>query len=433
MPSFVFKGQWRFPVKIPSLASLRSDRFFKGLNRPKELALFEAGEVMVSFADNTSPDPDPLPEQLAAFDALLNEQDALLQGLLVAVRDEIFPVYLAGMDDEPECFPNLSSVADLDQALGIQEIRILRLHKEGIAYVELSFEFSADEEHGLSLIMHRDRLVDFGGHGDLDQLKTRADSGEEIKSYNEFVEEQHALLQASDRGPFMPHPKYGVLKPSQAEANLGWLQSAIRDDDITELSRIVDEYTIDLNYRYHAWEETLLKFAVQQRNPSVIGWLLEAGTKPHGEISVFNHSEFDLEIAKLLVGHGENLNLRDYWQKTPIVYRLRTMTGAAKKLYFDLESDAEKRKELQLQIKTAKQHLEWLLANGADPTACDAEGHDLLHLYDHHMWAEHVMAKIPLRNWLVEVLAKYGDGGKEPNKPWWKRWWEGATQLRHTP
>lgn len=422
MSSFVFKGQWRFPVKIPSLARLRSDRFFKGLNRPKELALFANGEVMVSFADNTSPDPDPLPEQLAAFDALLKEEDALLQGLLVAVRDEIFPVYLAGMDDEPECFPTLSSVEDLDQALGMQEVRILRLNRDGIAYVELSFEFSADEEHGLSVIMHKDRLVEFGGHGDLDYLKTRADSGEEIKPYNEYVEEQYALLQASDRGPFLPHSKYGVLKPSQAEANLGWLQKTIREDDVAELNRMVDEYEIDLNYRYYSWGETLLKFAVQQRNLSIISWLLEAGAKPHGEASVFNHGVFDLEIVKRLVDYGENLNLRDYWQKTPIVYRLRTMVGAAKKLYYDQEKDAEKRVELQLQVKASKQHLEWLLANGADPAFCDAEDHNLLELYDHHMWAEQVMAKIPLRNWLVEVLAKYGDGTEGPKKPWWKKW-----------
>jgi hypothetical protein len=422
MDPFVFQGKWRFPVELPLLAKLRSDRFFKGLNRPKELALFEAGEVMVSFADNTSPDPDPLFEQLAALEFLLKKQELLLEGLLVAVRNSIFPVYLEGMDDEPECFPDLPSVEDLDQALGMQEIRILRLHKEGIAYIELSFEFSADEEHGLSLIMHRDRLVDFGGHGDLDHLKTRVDSGEEIKSYTEYVEEQHALLKAIDRGPFLPHPKYDVLKPSQAEANLGWLQKAIRENDFAELNRLVDEYAIDLNYRYHSWEETVLKFAVQQRNVPAITWLLSEGAKPHGEISVFNHGVFDLEIAKLLVGHGENLNLRDHWQKTPIVYRLRTMVGAAKKLYFDQEADAEKRKELQLKVKTSKQYLVWLLANGADPASCDAEGHDLLHLYDHHMWADHVMAKIPLRKWLVGVLAKYGNAEDLPKKPWWKKW-----------
>lgn len=52
-------------------------------------------------------------------------------------------------------------------------------------YYILYFSFCVDEEYGLGVILYKDRLIDFGGIGDLDNCKIIEDMG---FNYDEWLD-----------------------------------------------------------------------------------------------------------------------------------------------------------------------------------------------------------------------------------------------------
>jgi hypothetical protein len=118
------------------------------------------------------------------------------------------------------------------------------------------------------------------------------------------------------------------------------------------------------------------------------------------------HGEFNLSIGEMLLKAGDDINGLNRFGNGMIYTVLKSLTGAGKNLYFDQEKDQEKRMALQQEVKKAKANLKWLLHNGADPDRCNHLDLDVFQVYDKHMWADHVMAKIPFRNWLADLVAE---------------------------
>ena len=53
--------------------------------------------------------------------------------------------------------------AMLSAAQGLSNVHVLRVARDGIAYVGFEFGCAWEEEHGLGVMMHRDRVVAAGG------------------------------------------------------------------------------------------------------------------------------------------------------------------------------------------------------------------------------------------------------------------------------
>jgi hypothetical protein len=78
------------------------------------------------------------------------------------------------------------------------------------------FSFCTDEEHGLAVTLHKDRLIDFAGIGDMDNRKVIEDIG---LNYDDWLDERLSKKEKKKLKLYYPHEKYGKLKPWQKSAN----------------------------------------------------------------------------------------------------------------------------------------------------------------------------------------------------------------------
>lgn len=215
-PLFQFNGNWSFLLSLPGLAALNHESF---LPRDSQNALhtqLQNGLVGVTIEDAHTSDPDPLPEQVHTINWLQQNEAAVLQTLFVSLRDVIYPYYKTLMDADDESFPPLETIADLKRAIGVPFVEISTWHREGLAYMSLSVQFSADAEHGLCFVLHGNRLIDYGDVGGVDFRRVAEDCGVD---YESFLDRENQRDLERELQLYTPHPKYGKLKPWQEQAN----------------------------------------------------------------------------------------------------------------------------------------------------------------------------------------------------------------------
>jgi hypothetical protein len=69
----------------------------------------------------------------------------------------------ADYGDDDELLPPIDNPEDLQQAIGFGAIYVLLAHRDDVAYVGFERYCRWDEEHGIGIMMHKDRLVHWGG------------------------------------------------------------------------------------------------------------------------------------------------------------------------------------------------------------------------------------------------------------------------------
>jgi hypothetical protein len=109
----------------------------------------------------------PSESQAAALRFNLEHGDRVTDAVLMATRqyyDEIRPRYVDFLGaDVGELMPVLSDANELRELIDLAHVHIHPWTTAGIAYVGLQFSCTWDREHGLGVMMHRDRVVDIGG------------------------------------------------------------------------------------------------------------------------------------------------------------------------------------------------------------------------------------------------------------------------------
>jgi len=110
----------------------------------------------------------PTPEQAAAYEYLLANQEAVRDTLVAAILEE-YPLIrqnvLAGGITDPADMPENLSPDDLKSRVGLAVIHILSVAKDGVAYTGFEFGCTWAEEHGLGMMMHQGRIVEFPENG----------------------------------------------------------------------------------------------------------------------------------------------------------------------------------------------------------------------------------------------------------------------------
>jgi hypothetical protein len=121
--------------------------------------------LTVTPQDDESRTP-PTPEQAQAFQHLLDHEEAVS----ASVKEAIFAAYPGlresyGYDDEEaeKIMPEIDSPEQLRPLIGLSNVHVLTVAKEGIAYIGFEFGCTWDCEHGLGMMTYRDRVVEVGG------------------------------------------------------------------------------------------------------------------------------------------------------------------------------------------------------------------------------------------------------------------------------
>lgn len=154
--------RWRGPVGLPEFRNVR-------IQVPGRKASPGAVELRVEADDD-----GPTAAQAAAYTHLLDQQakarDACLRGIVRTAKRMRRTFEGAGWlaPEQLEAVLPKSPTADaLRTRVQRYDVSITDRTRGGVAYVEYSFNSAWDREHGLLVVLHRDRLVfsDLTGSG----------------------------------------------------------------------------------------------------------------------------------------------------------------------------------------------------------------------------------------------------------------------------
>jgi hypothetical protein len=137
---------WEGRIMLPSWSSF--------MQRPAD----DASDVRLSiWVHDGDPPPPPSREQAAAFQYLLDHDKALADTIVHEVFEES-PWDI--VDDEEY---DIEEPDGLRTRIGLTDILLHTVSKDGLAYVGFQFECDWYQGHGLGVMMHGDRVVAIGG------------------------------------------------------------------------------------------------------------------------------------------------------------------------------------------------------------------------------------------------------------------------------
>lgn len=163
MLDFQFDGfSWTTEAQLPSWVGYQTrDGPYGSISSDEP----SDGLVKITFAPEGR-DESPLTEQeRASVQWLLDHEaevaPAVLRGLL-AEYPGLQGIYGYEGAEGNEYMPDVSSTKDFRQLIGLHEVHVHQLLKEGIPYVGFEFGCIWDDEHGLGVLMHGTRVVEVG-------------------------------------------------------------------------------------------------------------------------------------------------------------------------------------------------------------------------------------------------------------------------------
>ena len=151
------------------------------------------GTIKVYFGCNTRSTSEDWQTEVDTYRDLLQNQFAIRDSInqeLISKFDWLKEEYYLDPDDDPDV-PNITAENkndfDLRPFIGPQTLSILEETKDNVAYIEWHLNCTWDPEHGISVITHKERVIDLD-RGETDIWKIYADKGtleEELRAYEE--------------------------------------------------------------------------------------------------------------------------------------------------------------------------------------------------------------------------------------------------------
>jgi hypothetical protein len=150
------------------LTSWRGFQSRLGAYAAKSAAKESDGTARLSVAPPGGAGQPPSAEQASAFRYLLDHEEAVRDALVAAILEE-YPamrqrLLADGFVDEPD-LPDLEGPEQLRSHVGLSTVHVLPVVKDGAAYVGFEFGCTWDEEHGLGVMTHQGRIVEFPDMG----------------------------------------------------------------------------------------------------------------------------------------------------------------------------------------------------------------------------------------------------------------------------
>ena len=109
--------------------------------------------------------PPPTPEQARAFQLLLDNEPNIGRSVLHAIFID-YPVLRNNyFYDDPEfadIMPAIERSEQLTKLIGLKSVDVLSLADDGVAYINFDFSCLWDEQEGLSVLTHQNRVIGVG-------------------------------------------------------------------------------------------------------------------------------------------------------------------------------------------------------------------------------------------------------------------------------
>ncbi len=78
---------------------------------------------------------------------------------------KMYPEWQSRFDEDEvsEFMPDIKTVADLKNLIGVTNINVHQISAAGLPYIGIEFGCKWDNEHGIGVLLHGTRVVDIGG------------------------------------------------------------------------------------------------------------------------------------------------------------------------------------------------------------------------------------------------------------------------------
>ena len=370
MSNFKFNGDWEFEFQFDAFKGLQSRR---GAYTSLSSKGSSDGMVRVVIEDELNDAPDPYPEQINAINYLIENPDKIKQTLFKALEKQ-YPKFkkLYGYDKDDEehqkDFPPISALGDFKNVFSVNCAFILTPYKNDIAYIGLGCRCTWDEEHGLGFLLHKNRCVNIG---QADIAFSGWEALKDNETYEQKKKEWDEIRQNSKRQPpkkYLPHPKYGKLKPLQKNANDNYEFYLIRDGFNDIFFDLIEKSKIDINGQLKNRSETYLEMACRFKNNKLVEYLLKKGADIRYALHQCVGYSSNPTAMKMILNHGGDINQRNASGKTILYLKAEELAS-----YYDFKMQRLKRKngdiyEYDKKIEILKKEIKELIEKGADPT-----------------------------------------------------------------
>ena len=412
MEPFKFNGDWTFDLKLPEFSKLHSYVEYSSAQQSAHHKKLLSGYVPFKIYDERNYKPEPTPAQLKTITYLINNEKKILEGLFHAFRNTINPMHAEATGDW-DLVTKLKSPADLSKIIRINDLQVYLEEKEGMSYYRMDCEYEGDPEHGLSVVMHREELIDYGGIGDIGFDGIVKDPG--------FVSGFVNTAAREEFGTNMIHKaleKYGKHKPWQLEATEDYFRRLFYQKQNEQIKDEIESNAWDINLRFPSLDNNLVDIAANTNNPEMINWLIEKGADYSGSITLCLGNQ-KKEAMECLIGHGVSIDFFGRYGTTPLRDEMINYIQAYK-----LRIDYQQQRRMQQYERTTERMVRhkdtvlFYLAMGANPHICDKEGNDYKAVL-RKLYIPRILEKYNI----IEVAEKLIEPDKQGSTMWkfWKK------------
>jgi hypothetical protein len=413
-------GDWTYKIKLPKLNSIVS----KGHSSTNEQVHSDELELELCINDELSDEPDPTTEQLNTIKYIFEHQEKLLAAICKRALEEI-PTVLENYDideDELEVY-NSMDAEKIQDWIRIGHITVSKSYKDDYAYFSMNGGIKWEEEHGLSIHFHKDRIIYFGDWDDC--VNEQNDGGTKRKPSDDDIK------------IYTPHPKYNKLKPSQVDMNEHYASTLIRRGMNERFMSDAASGIIDIKAPWGHGGSTYLECACLNHNYELIKFMLSQKL-PIGRAThwCWKSGMSDRTSLEILLEAGADINFQNPQAKerTLLFIRNSVLNDHFRWFYEHKKidrTDSMAREEKQIEL--IKQDIDYLIQKGADIHIKDSDGNTCFDVLEDVNAAD----KSALVEWMSK-LHKQANKSKSSNskkqkteitsssiseekKPWWKK------------
>lgn len=115
--------------------------------------------------DMISEDPGVQPFHINAYNYLMEFQEKVQEQILLALLQEyksLQEMYGYNSREAAVLMPDITDPRQFRQLIGLSAVHLLNVSKDDIAYVGYEFGCTWDDEHGLGVMTHKDRIIEIG-------------------------------------------------------------------------------------------------------------------------------------------------------------------------------------------------------------------------------------------------------------------------------
>ncbi|MBX9852560.1 MAG: hypothetical protein K2X86_12505 [Cytophagaceae bacterium] len=307
-----------------------------------------------------------------------------------------------GLQDE-ETYKNINTER-LRELIKFSSVVIKIPSKDNSSYIDVYGRCSWDEEHGLEVLVHKDRVIHWGDIAGDTYWKAVTDNG----TYNDIV---NKVEERPIPRKYQPHPKYNKLKPSQQAANDSFEYSLISGNHNGIFKELVEKGEIDINGKYESQNKTFLESACWFKNNSLVEYLLSKGSNIRFAIHECLGYNYNPQGLELILKYGGNINQQNLTGETILRLEVNKLVG----LYDGLlqsEKYGWNKKDFYIEkIGKQKELINFLIGKGCDPKISNKYGHDC--------YSKTRNLSEDFRN---EIIIFLDQCIKKHRRRWWKFW-----------